>query len=50
MMLGSLYWWDIPRLFRCPIERDPAQLDSALVGVPDSTGNGTTFNQQASAP
>ena len=34
MMLEGLYWWDIPSLFRCPIERDPAQLDIALVGVP----------------
>ena len=24
LMLNSLYWWDIPTLFRSPIERDPS--------------------------
>jgi guanidinopropionase len=50
MMLDGLYWWDIPSLFRCPIERDPAQLDIALVGVPHSTGNGTTERDQHLGP
>ncbi|MCP4876214.1 MAG: agmatinase [Gammaproteobacteria bacterium] len=50
MMLESLYWWDIPTLFRCPIERDPEQLDIALVGVPHSTGNGTTERDQHLGP
>ncbi|MFT7533255.1 MAG: hypothetical protein ACI9FD_004290, partial [Gammaproteobacteria bacterium] len=26
LMMESLYWWDIPTLFRCPIERDPENL------------------------
>ena len=39
MMLESLYWWDIPTLFRTPLDRDPANADIALVGVPHSTGN-----------
>lgn len=50
MMLEGLYWWDIPTLFRCPIERDPAMLDIALVGVPHSTGNGTTERDQHPGP
>jgi guanidinopropionase len=50
MMLESLYWWDIPTLFRCPLERDPSKLDIALVGVPHSTGNGTTERDQHLGP
>ncbi len=50
MMLEGLYWWDIPTLFRCPLERDPAELDIALVGVPHSTGNGTTERDQHLGP
>jgi guanidinopropionase len=50
LMMESLYWWDIPTLFRCPIERDPENLDIALVGVPHSTGNGTTERDQHLGP
>ena len=50
LMLESLYWWDVPTLFRCPIERDPSELDIALVGVPHSTGNGTTERDQHLGP
>jgi guanidinopropionase len=50
MMLNGLYWWDIASLFRCPIERDPTNLDIALVGVPHSTGNGTTERDQHLGP
>ncbi len=50
MMLEGLYWWDIPTLFRCPLERDPGNCDIALVGVPHSTGNGTTERDQHLGP
>ena len=50
MMVESLYWWDIPTLFRCPLDRDPANSDIALVGVPHSTGNGTTERDQHLGP
>ena len=50
MMLESLYWWDIPTLFRTPLDRDPANADIALVGVPHSTGNGTTERDQHLGP
>ena len=36
--------------FRCPIERDPRNVDIALVGVPHSTGNGTTERDQHLGP
>ncbi len=50
LMVDGLYWWDIPTLFRCPIERDPKNCDIALVGVPHSTGNGTTERDQHLGP
>ena len=50
LMLQSLYWWDIPTFFRCPVERDPRECDIALVGVPHSTGNGTTERDQHLGP
>jgi len=50
LMIEGLYWWDIPTFFRCPIDRDPKNLDIALVGVPHSTGNGTTERDQHLGP
>ena len=50
LMLQSLYWWDIATFFRCPVERDPRNRDIALVGVPHSTGNGTTERDQHLGP
>ncbi len=50
MMVEGLYWWDIPTLFRCPLDRDPDNCDIALVGVPHSTGNGTTERDQHLGP
>ena len=48
-MMENLYWWGIPTLFRCP-SLDPAEGDIALVGVPHSTGNGTTERDQHLGP
>ncbi len=50
MMVDSLYWWGVPTLFRCPHDPDPAACDIALVGVPHSTGNGTTEHDQHLGP
>ena len=50
LMLQGLYWWDIATFFRCPVERDPRNCDIALVGVPHSTGNGTTERDQHLGP
>ena len=48
-MMENLYWWGIPTLFRC--ENAPATgQDIALVGVPHSTGNGTTERDQHLGP
>jgi len=47
--MENLYWWGIPTLFRCPNEGPEGQ-DIALVGVPHSTGNGTTERDQHLGP
>jgi len=44
------YWWGIPTFFRCPWEDDPAACDIALVGVPHSSGNGSTERDQHLGP
>ena len=49
-MMDNLYWWGIPSLFRAAIADNPADLDIALVGVPHSTGNGTTERDQHLGP
>ena len=49
-MIDSLYWWGIPTFFRCPAIQDPNECDIALVGVPHSTGNGTTERDQHLGP
>lgn len=49
-MLEGLYWWGVPTLFRCPHNVDPNECDIALVGVPHSTGNGTTERDQHLGP
>ena len=53
-MMNNLYWWGIPTLFRTPhIPLDDARLaevDIGLVGVPHSSGNGTTEKDQHLGP
>jgi guanidinopropionase len=48
-MMNNLYWWGIPTMFRCPHESVEGA-DIALVGVPHSTGNGTTERDQHLGP
>lgn len=48
-MMQNLYWWGIPTMFRCP-NAGPEGADIALVGVPHSTGNGTTERDQHLGP
>ena len=50
MMVEGLYWWGVPTLFRCPVDPDPAACDIALVGVPHSSGNGSTERDQHLGP
>ncbi len=53
-MMNNLYWWGIPTLFRCPhldiADQDFTHADIALIGVPHSTGNGTTERDQHLGP
>lgn len=48
-MMENLYWWGIPTFFRCDHESAKGN-DIALVGVPHSTGNGTTERDQHLGP
>ena len=48
-MMENLYWWGIPTFFRCPNVPLTGN-DIALVGVPHSTGNGTTERDQHLGP
>ena len=49
-VMRSVYWWGIPTFFGCPHDEDPAACDIALVGVPHSTGNGSTERDQHLGP
>ena len=48
-MMDNLYWWGVPTLFRAP-QGKPEDAEIALVGVPHSTGNGTTERDQHLGP
>lgn len=48
--MTTLGWWGPATLFRCPFDPDPAHCDLALVGIPHSSGNGTTERDQHLAP
>ena len=50
LMMETMYWWGIPTLFRCENNKDLSSCDIALVGVPHSTGNGTTERDQHLGP
>jgi len=49
-MMENLYWWGVPTFFRCPHESLNQKHDIALIGVPHSTGNGTTERDQHLGP
>jgi len=49
-VVDALYWWGVPTLFRAPYNGDPSACDIGLVGVPHSTGNGTTERDQHLGP
>lgn len=48
--VDNWYWHGVPTLFRCAYDEDPANCDIALVGVPHSSGNGSTERDQHLAP
>jgi guanidinopropionase len=50
LLLEGTYWWGPATLFRCDLETDPTACDLALVGVPHSSGNGSTERDQHLGP
>lgn len=48
--MTTLGWWGPATLFRCPFDSDPSHCDIALIGVPHSSGNGTTERDQHLGP
>ncbi|WP_137389792.1 arginase family protein [Rhodoligotrophos defluvii] len=48
--MQNWYWWGIPTFFKAPWNADPAASDIALVGVPHSSGNGSTERDQHLGP
>jgi guanidinopropionase len=48
--MQNWYWWGIPTFFKCPANEDPAAADIGLVGVPHSSGNGSTERDQHLGP
>ncbi|MEM7293199.1 MAG: arginase family protein [Pseudomonadota bacterium] len=48
--MQNWYWWGIPTFFKCEYNADPDACDIGLVGVPHSTGNGSTERDQHLGP
>jgi len=48
--MDALYWWGVPTLFRCEHDPDPDGCEIGLVGIPHSTGNGSTERDQHLGP
>ena len=44
------YWWGIPTFFRCPWNEAPDAGDIAVLGIPHSSGNGSTERDQHLGP
>ena len=50
LMMDTMYWWGIPSFFKCKFQEEIKNTDIAFVGVPHSTGNGTTERDQHLGP
>ncbi len=48
--MEAWYWWGIQTFFKCPWNEDPNDCDIALIGVPHSSGNGSTERDQHLGP
>jgi guanidinopropionase len=48
--MRSVYWWGIPTFFGCPHTGDASGADVALIGMPHSSGNGSTERDQHLGP
>ena len=44
------YWWGIPTFFRAPWNEEPGAGEIAVLGVPHSSGNGSTERDQHLGP
>lgn len=44
------YWWGVPTFFKCPWNETPGTSDIAVLGVPHSSGNGSTERDQHLGP
>ena len=49
-LMDAIYWHGIPTLFRCNHDSIPGNSDIGLIGVPHSTGKGTTQRDQHLGP
>jgi guanidinopropionase len=49
-VVKGTYWWGVPTLLGAPHQEELEDCDIALVGVPHSTGNGTTERDQHLGP
>lgn len=49
-MVDMLEWWGVATLFRAPLSAEPADADIALIGVPHSAGNNSTWRDQHLGP
>ena len=48
--LETLYWWGVPTFFRCPHDEDPAKCEIGVLGIPHSSGTGSTERDQHLVP
>ncbi len=48
--LETLYWWGVPTFFRCAHDEDPSACDIGVLGIPHSSGNGSTERDQHLGP
>jgi len=48
--MQNWYWHGVPTFFKCPWNEDPKAADIGLIGIPHSTGNGSTERDQHLGP
>ena len=50
LMMDTMYWWGIPSFFKCNFQESIENTEIGFIGVPHSTGNGTTERDQHLGP
>ncbi len=48
--MADWHWWGVPTFFRRPLDTTPGASDIAVLGVPHSSGNGSTWRDQHMGP